>query len=162
MRSGISMDKSSERHLSRRGFLKSISFAALSTAFFSSFAKRAGADVPDILQIENVSQDSMGKVSLEIRHANPSTNHYVDIVEVDVEGQIMQFNLQPQDGNPFTVELELGEIQGKPNVKGRANCNLHGWSGWSDQIEIPELPIPVIVILSALATTMLMVRNTKK
>ncbi len=79
-----------------------------------------------------------------------------------MDGQINQFSLEPQDTNPFTVDLELGEIQGTPNVKARANCNLHGWSGWSDQIEIPEFPIPIIITFVALASTLLMARNLKK
>jgi desulfoferrodoxin (superoxide reductase-like protein) len=155
------MDRANEKLVSKRGFLKSVSLAIISTAALLTFPRSAGADVPDVLQIENISQDSMGKVRLEIKHANPNNNHYVDSAEVDVDGQITQFNLEPQNSNPFTVELELGEIQGTPDAKARAHCNLHGWSGWSDQIEIPEFPTPIIAIFAALAASLFMIRKAR-
>jgi hypothetical protein len=43
-----------------------------------------GADVPDVQMIENISQDSTGKIRLQIRHANPNPGHYIDLVEIDV------------------------------------------------------------------------------
>jgi len=77
------------------------------------------ANVPSVLQIDNVSQGSSGKVRLQISHLNPSPNHYVDVVEVDVNGQVTQFNLQPQSSNTFTTELDIGQLQGTPNVRAR-------------------------------------------
>jgi desulfoferrodoxin (superoxide reductase-like protein) len=155
------MDKSGSEIIGRREFLKSFTLTALSAAAISAFPKISKADIGDVLLIENISQNSMGKIRLKIRHVSPTPIHYISIIEVDVDGQIMQFNLEPQDSDPFTVELDLGEIQGTPNVRARAYCNLHGWSEWSDQIEIPEFPTPIIAILGALAASLFFIKKSK-
>jgi desulfoferrodoxin (superoxide reductase-like protein) len=113
------------------------------------------ADVPDVLQIQNISQGSAGRIRLEIRHASPSSSHYVDTVEVEIEGQVKHFDLQPQSNNPFTVELDLGDIQGTPGVRARAHCNLHGWSAWSNQITVPEFPAIEAAVLLVMAASLL-------
>jgi len=108
--------------------------------------------------MENLSQGSMGKVRLLIRHQNPSGGHYVDIVEIDVAGNIKSFNFQPQNFDPFMVDLYL-QLQGSPNVKVRAHCNLHGWSGWSGEIQIPEFSEVRATFLAALVMVLLIARR---
>ena len=156
------MSRSNGKLVSRRVFLRSASIAAISTVALSGLIQRAEANVPTVLQIENISQDSMGRVRLEITHSNPSSSHYVDTVEVDVNGQVTPFNLQPQDSDPFTVELDLGAIQGTPNVMARAHCIIHGWSGWSNQIPVPEFPATALAVFIALAASLFLIRNAKK
>jgi desulfoferrodoxin (superoxide reductase-like protein) len=111
--------------------------------------------------IENISQDSAGKIKLKIRHSNPSSGHYINLVEVDIDGNIQQFNLQPQTTDPFDVELELGALQGTPNVRARAHCIIHGYSAWSDQIAIPELPIPALALLGALVASLVFIKKER-
>ncbi len=119
-------------------------------------AGTATANVPTVLQIVNISQGSEGKIRLEITHSSPSSAHYVDLVEVQVNGATQQFNLQPQSTNPFTVELDLGVVQGTPDVRARAHCNLHGWSDWSQTIAVPEFPAVAIVALTLLMTMLVL------
>jgi len=157
------MSRSNEKLVTRRVFLRSASLAALSAVALSSFIKGAEANVPTILQVENISQDSMGKIRLQISHANPSTCcHYVDVVEVDVNGQVRQFTLQPQNSDPFTLELDLGEVQGTPNVRARAHCITHGWSAWSNQVPVPEFPATAMAVFMALAASLFMMKNARK
>ncbi len=153
------MNALNKKLVSRRFFLGLILLSTISMVAISGLTRYARADVADILKIENISQDSIGKVRLEIRHSNPSSGHYINTVEIDIDGQIKEINLQPQDSNPFVVDFDLGEIQGTPNVRARANCNLHGWSAWSDQIEIPEFPNVMLAILAALTTLLLITKN---
>jgi desulfoferrodoxin (superoxide reductase-like protein) len=123
-------------------------------------AGTAAANVPTVLQIENISQGSAGKIRLQIAHEPPPAlgpAHYVDMVEVQVAGVTKQFNLQPQSTSPFTVELDLGAVQGTPDVTARAHCNLHGWSDWSQTITVPEFPT-MAIITSTLLATMLVIR----
>ena len=124
---------------------------------FVSHAGTAVANVPNVLQIVNISQGSDGKISLEITHQGPSPNHYVDMVEVQVNGATQQFTLQPQTTDPFTVELDLGALQGTPEVQARAHCNIHGWSDWSQTIAVPEFPT-VVMVASTLLVAMLAFR----
>ena len=130
----------------------------MSLAILSGAVRSVWADVPTILQMENLSQGSMGKVRLLIRHQNPSGGHYVDIVEIDVAGNIKSFNFQPQNFDPFMVDLYL-QLQGSPNVKVRAHCNLHGWSGWSGEIQIPEFSEVGATFLAALVMVLLIARR---
>lgn len=120
------------------------------------------ANVPTVAQIDNISQGSSGKVRLQISHLNPSATHYVDTVEVDVDGRVVQFNLQPQSSDPFTVEIDLGQIQGSPNVRARAHCILHGWSSWSNQIQVPEFTEAAPTMLAALLGALLITRKVTK
>jgi desulfoferrodoxin (superoxide reductase-like protein) len=115
--------------IARKVVLATICLAVVSTAAF--FVGIAAANIPEVLQIQNITQGSAGRIRLQISHSLPSSTHYVDIVEVDIGGQIRQFDQQPQSVDPFTVELDLGQIQGNPNIRARAHCNLHGWSDWS-------------------------------
>jgi hypothetical protein len=156
------MSPSNEKMVTRRVFLRSASLAALSVVALSSFIKGAEANVPTILQVENISQGSMGRIRLQISHANPSSSHYVDLVEADVNGQVTPFSLQPQNSDPFTVELDLGQVQGTPNVRARAHCITHGWSDWSSQVSVPEFPATAVAVFMALAASLFMIRNTKK
>ncbi len=156
------MRRSSGKLVSRRVFLKSASLAAISTEALSSLIQRVEANIPTVLQVENISQGSAGRIRLQITHSNPSSGHYVDIIEVDVDGQVTPFNLQPQDSDPFTVELDLGAIQGTPSVRARAHCTIHGCSGWSNQIPVPEFPATALAVFIALAASLFVMRNAKK
>ena len=119
------------------------------------------ANVPSVLRIDNISQGSSGRIRLQISHLNPSATHYVDMVEVanDATGQITQFNLQPQSSNPFTIELDLGQLQGTQNIRVRAHCNVHGWSNWSNQIQVPEFTEVGAIFVMTLAGSLLLARR---
>ena len=145
-----------------RRYATLLSVVAFSLLSMFSVVTVVSANVPSVLQIDNVSQGSSGKVRLQISHLNPSSSHYVDIVEVDVNGQVTQFNLQPQSSNPFTIELDIGQLQGTPNVKARAHCILHGWSGWSNQIQVPEFSEVRVIVVVALIGSLLIARRFMK
>ena len=77
---------------------------------------------------------------------NPGPSHYVGLVEVQISGSTQQFTFQPQGIGPFTVILELGPLQGTPEVGTRAQCNLREWSDWSQTISVPEFPTCVAAL----------------
>jgi len=156
------MTQFNRKLFSRRALLKSLYLTALLVIVLSSFAYRAKADVPDVLQIENNSQGSRGRIKVTIRHASPTLSHYVYEVSVDVNGKVTKFQQQPQTSDTFTVELDLGEIQGTPSVKAKASCNLHGDDGWSNPIVIPEFPAVAMTLFLALAASLVMIKKTKK
>ena len=133
--------------------------AILTTTILSTSINMVRANVPSGLQIENLSQGTTGKIRLRVDHLNPGATHFVDVVEVDVSGQVKSFTLQPQSNNPFTIELDLGQIQGTPSLKVRAHCNVHGWSGWSDTVQVPEFSNVAMTVLAALAASLLVARR---
>ena len=144
-----------------RRYLGLAAVAFLSLLTMLNVTVLVNANVPSVLQIDNISQSSSGRIRLQISHLSPSTTHYVDMVEVanDSTGLVTQFNLQPQSSNPFTIELDLGQLQGTPNVRARAHCSLHGWSNWSNQIPVPEFTEVGAMIVMALAGSLLMTRR---
>ena len=136
---------------------------AFSLITISSLIGTVSANIPTVIQIDNVSQGSSGKIRLQITHLNPSSTHYVDVIEVDVNGQVTQFNQQPQTTDPFTVELDLGQLQGNPTIRARAHCTKHGWSSWSSQIQVPEFSeMGTAVVVVALVCVLLTARKTTK
>jgi desulfoferrodoxin (superoxide reductase-like protein) len=133
------------------------------------------ANIPRVAQIDNISQDSSGRIRLQIVHLAPSPTHYVDLVEVDVNLNVTQFKLQPQDSNPFTIELDLGELKGTATVMARAHCTIHGWGDWSNLIQIQRnivtstntgqtqlFPVVGVIAIAALAASILIIRRIRR
>ena len=120
------------------------------------FPVEVQANVPAILDISTV--ESAGKVSLDItiNHLNPSigqgysSDHYVDLVEVEIDGTSHQISvMQPPTAETFRVTYYVGNVTGFPTVRVRAHCTIHGWSEWSQPQVIPEYqngPIATIVL----------------
>ena len=117
------------------------------------------ANVPTVLQIDNISQGTSGKIHLQITHLNPNPTHYVDVIEVDVNGKVTQFSQQPQTTDPFTVDIDIGQLEGPPLVRARAHCTKHGWSIWSGQIQIPEFADLGLAVVLALASVLLIAKS---
>ena len=142
-----------------RKYVTVILLVAFSLLSVSNAITAVTANVPSIIQIDNISQGSSGRIKVQITHLNPSPSHYVDQVEVDVNGNVMPFSLQPQSGNPFTVEFDVGALQGTPNVRVRSHCSVHGWSPWSNQVQIPEYTQVGLTIIAALVASLLVMRR---
>ncbi len=88
------------------------------------------ADVPSVIDLKRENRGSDTVLVIQVRHNSPSSNHYVDTVEVEIDGKVEKINgLEPQTGASFTVEDALGT--GAKNVRIRAHCNIHGWSQWA-------------------------------
>ena len=89
------------------------------------------ADVPDIQYIQDISPcPKTCKLKVQIRHANPTSTHYIDRVELEVDGHITPYTLEVQTTDPFTVELGLFKTPENSNIKARAHCTVHGWGTW--------------------------------
>jgi len=67
---------------------------------------------------------------VDFRHNSPSSNHYVDSIEVEIDGKVEEITDQdPQSSASFSESktLEDGEIG---SIRVRAHCNIHRWSQW--------------------------------
>lgn len=112
------------------------------------------ADVPDVLSVEPWTSGTETVLNITVRHSAPTGSHYIDIVQVDVDGEVEDINLESQSTNPFIVQYNMGEVVGEPSVQVRAHCTLHGWGSWSESLVIPEFSsIIVLVILAVLTLT---------
>jgi desulfoferrodoxin (superoxide reductase-like protein) len=121
----------------RRNFVP-LFLVILSVLTMANAIAMVSANIPRVAQIENISQDSSGRIRLQIVHLAPSPTHYVNVIEVTINMTTKQFNQTAQDSNPFTVELDLGPLQGTVTVMARAHCTLHGWGDWSSTILIQQ------------------------
>ncbi len=121
------------------------------------------ADVPTVENIEPWTSGTDTILNITIRHNNPTTSHWVDKVEVDIDGLVQNINLPStplQSAPTFVMQFNMGELTTTPTVKSRAHCNLHGWSfSWSDPVEVPEFsPIHLLLVLAAVSTVVLLLR----
>ena len=122
------------------------------------------ADVPDVLGIEFWISGTETIPNITIRHASPTASHYVDVVEVDIDGAVHNVPFIPsQSTTTFVVQFNMGEITGVPMVKARAHCNFHGWSTWSEPIEVPEFSqVHLFLILMFVSLGVLLLKTKIK
>jgi len=112
---------------------------------------RVYADVPSVLELTVEEEGTDFFLTLEIRHGSPSTNHYVDVIEIEIDGKVEKVDdLEPQKSTIFTYKYNLGKTQPK-KIKVRAHCNVHGWSQLKSEEKkdggvIPGFPYESILI----------------
>jgi hypothetical protein len=103
-------------------------------------------------------------LNITVYHTPVEVLHHVDEIEVDVDGSITSFPVD-QPSITFTFQAKLGQITGTPSARARAHCNVHGWSSWSEPLQIPEFPswiiLPLLVV-SAFVVAMIQSKITKK
>lgn len=156
-------DSGSTRGISKTAFFV---FLSLATAFVSVaflLPNPVLADVADVLSVEPWTSGTETVLNITVRHSAPTGSHYIDIVQVDVDGEVEDINLESQSTNPFIVQYNMDEVAGEPAVQVRAHCTLHGWGSWSESLVIPEFSsIIVLVILAVLTLTTIYFKSKMK
>jgi hypothetical protein len=125
------------------------------------------ANVPSMLNIKiEISGDST-ILLLEVAHSNPTSTHFVNVVEVELGDEELSLTLEPQTSGSFTVEVEVDSIP--ETLRARSKCTTHGWSQWrrfTTDTEngggggIPGFPIESIVL--GLITALIVYRYALK
>jgi hypothetical protein len=150
----IGGDKMKKMHLIVNNKTAIFAFLSLATAFVSVaflLPNSVFADVPDVLNVEPWTSGTETILNITVRHSAPTGSHYIDIVQVDVDGAVNDIPLEPQSTNPFIIQYNMGEVTGEPSVQARAHCTLHGWGSWSEPLVIPEFsPHMILAILAVL------------
>ena len=86
------------------------------------------AGVPSLLEATLLEEAGGLILSLEVRNNSPSSTHYVDTVEVVIDGGTAKtYDLAPQSSTTFSENINLG-VSEASEVEVRVNCNIHGWS----------------------------------
>ena len=118
------------------------------------------ADVPTVESIEPWTSETDTILNITVRHASPSSSHYVDKVEVDIDGAVHDIDLTPQSTLTFVEQYNMGEVVDTPTVQARAHCTFHGWSGWSEPVEVPEFSsIHLLLVLAIVSFAVLLLRS---
>ena len=94
------------------------------------------ANVPTVIELQLESRGEETVLVIQARHSSPSQGHYVDSVEVDIDGTVEKIELDPQSETTFTVEHTVDPKA--VDIRARAHCTNHGWSQWKSlQTEEP-------------------------
>ncbi len=96
----------------------------------------------------------------------PTSSHYVDKVQVNISGVTHDMTFTSQPAPTFVVQYDMGEITDTPTVQARAECTVHGWSGWTSPQTVPEFSlVSLLPMLAVLAVAVLFlhskIRNPK-
>ena len=70
----------------------------------------ASADVPVFMSYRLIARENHLFLNFVIRHNNPTSTHYVDLVQVDVDGTIHDLDQNYRTEQDFSVEYDLGEV----------------------------------------------------
>jgi len=132
---------------------------------FSIFLVPVYADVPSILSVEPWTSGTETILNITVRHLGPTSNHYINTVQVEIDGVVNDLNLDPQTTDPFTVQYNMGELNSEPSIRVRAHCIVHGYGSWSTPETIPEFGsislILIFVVLSVLTILLISRLKTK-
>lgn len=124
------------------GKLKALTRICLILLFLLSLCSTAVllADVPTVLEIEATMEGGDTVLDLEIRHSSPSSTHYVDMIEVEINERLDRLtDIEPQTSTTFTYGHNIGTV-GYETIRARAHCTVHGWSAWVHMDAQPEPP----------------------
>ena len=119
------------------------------------------ADVPSILNVEPWISGTDTILNITVRHSAPTSSHYIDLIQVDIDGTVNDINLDSQSTNPFIEQYIMGELSGEPSVRVRAHCNLHGWASWSSPQIIPEFSLIYLFIVLIVVSIAIIVLKSK-
>lgn len=120
------------------------------------------ADVPTVVELELETRGEDTILMIQVRHSSPSGTHYVEVVEVELDGTVEEIKLESQSSTTFSVEHSVDS--NVTDIRVRAHCTNHGWSQWK-RVEteeptngggsIPGFPIESIIIGLALSAMVL-------
>lgn len=91
----------------------------------NTFLTPVYADVPIILNVEPWINGTDTVLNITVRHLGPTSSHYINTVEVEIDGVINNLNLNPQTTDTFTVQYNMGELNSELSVRVRAHCVVH-------------------------------------
>jgi hypothetical protein len=126
----------------------------ISVLLIVSFATPVSAIVPQVTNVVVWNSGGDTILNVTVYHDPETSSHYVDEIEVDVNGAVQSFQVAVQPTTTFTIPCNLGPIEGTPSATVRAHCTLHGWSSWYGPLEIPEFSLLVLLLTLTLVTSL--------
>jgi hypothetical protein len=103
------------------------------------------------------------KLNVTVSHSPQSPTHYLDFIEVNLNGTILTFPVSYRPENTFSVICNLGPITGNPTVTVRAHCNVDGYSQTSfGPIVVPEFQNPAMLLILLLVTSCILILSKAK
>ena len=129
------------------------------------------ADVPNTISITRRTEGGNTIIDVKIRHVDPSSNHYISQINLDLDGTIKAFtSLSKATTTNATYSLNLGSASPKV-VKAQAICNIHGAGAYyletgtgetSSGSGIPAYPIEAMISGTLLGVAILITMRTRR
>jgi len=129
------------------------------------------ADVPSTISITRRSEGGNTIIDVKVRHADPSTSHYISQINLDLDGTVKSFTGLPKATAAEAIySLNIGPVSPKA-VKAQAVCNLHGagsyyseagTNGTGGGVGIPAYLIGALVIGALLGVAVLLILRNRR
>ena len=88
------------------------------------------ANIPTVMSIARRTVNGGTLVDVTVNHSDPTTNHYIIQISLDLDGTTQTFTDLPKPTTTqFTFTLNISSANPKM-IKTQAVCNLHGSSSW--------------------------------
>jgi len=125
------------------------------------------ANVPELNHLGASREGDNVEITVEMEHSEWSETHYVDIVEVTVDGKTLNFtDLEPQNALRFSLNGTINNAEIR-ELGARAHCTTNGWSNWTYAAQtsvvtadraLPEEPTwyPLVALLTMVSLFVLM------
>jgi hypothetical protein len=100
----------------------------------------AKADVPAILELSYEDKGGETFLVMKVRHRSPSSNHYVDQIQIKIGENTETIIFESQTTVEFTERHKIDSTSDEIQV--RAHCTTHGWSTWKSAVLPSPTPTP--------------------
>lgn len=116
--------------------------------------------VDNVVVFENAGKTML---NVTVSHSPPSPAHYVDFIEVNLNGTILTFPVDYRPENSFTVTCDLGPLLENPTATIRAHCKVDGYSQTPfGPIIVPEFQNPTLLLILLLTTSCILISTKTK
>ena len=132
-------------------------------AFMSVQVQTVQALVPTIESVNSHDAGSTTILDITIYHQGSPTPigplHFVPVVQLDINGTIVDVTQVAQSTETFTMQYSLGPNTNSYSVRARAFCNAHGYSAQSNPVTVPE-SIALFLLMVLATVTAVVAKKT--
>jgi len=107
--------------------------------------------IPVVKDVVVYSSNGNTFLNITVNHLNQISGHYVDTIRVTIGGSnttTLAVSYQPATpDNNYTYQYNAGPVSGTQMAFVEAHCILHGWSAINWNGPIPEISLPVLLLV---------------
>jgi hypothetical protein len=137
----------------------------LASSILTCLTRPVAAGDPIVSDIVVYEDSGITMLNVTVFHSPQYSIHYLDFIEVDLNGSIITFPVAHRPQNTFTVTCDLGPILGTPTATVRAHCNIDGYSQPYGPIIVPEftaLSLLLVLVLTTLTASILFRKRIRR
>lgn len=140
-------------------FLIMLIFSVLTCTIFAGPAFAGYPAVNDVVVFEDAGNTML---NVTVFHSPQNSVHYLNFIEVDLNGTILTFPVIYRSESSFTVTCDLGAIIDNPTATVRSHCNIDGYSQSSfGPIVVPEFLNSTLLLILILTSSMAIILHKR-